>query len=115
MSELRIETKTLGAKLAIVDVAGALDAHTHWSLERALAELIARGRTKIVVKLDGLDYISSAGAGVLVGAAAAAREKGGDMVLLGPGPQVREVFDLLGLSQIFEVAEDRESALLALR
>jgi anti-sigma B factor antagonist len=114
MSGWKIATKAVGAKLAIVEVSGALDAHTNGELEAELRRIIAKGRVKIIMKLDGLDYIASAGAGVLVGAAGLAREKGGDLVLLGPKPHVREVFDLLGLSQMFEIAEDKESAIAAL-
>ena len=115
MTDLHITSKLIGAQMAIVEVTGALDAHTHAALEAKLRDLMRRGRTKIIAKLDKLDYISSAGAGVFVGAAGTARDKGGDIVFLGPKPGVREVFDLLGLSQIFEVVEDRESALLALK
>lgn len=112
---MTIEIKPIGAGTALVDVRGTLDAHTHAELEKRLRELIERGRVKIIAQLDHLTYISSAGAGVFVGAAGAAREKGGDIVFLRPQAAVREVFDLLGLSQIFEYADDRESALLALK
>ncbi len=112
---MRIATRTVGAKIAIVEVAGALDAHTHAQLEAEFQKLIAAGRTKIVAQLDRLEYISSAGAGVFVGAVGLARERGGNIILLRPAPAVREVFDLLGLSQIFEMADDRDAALAALR
>lgn len=115
MSELKIQTKLVGAQVAILEIAGALDAHTHATLETKLRALLGKGRVKIVASLGGLRYISSAGAGVFVGAVHRAREKGGDIVFLDPPPAVREVFELLGLSQIFEIADDRESALLALR
>jgi anti-sigma B factor antagonist len=115
MKDLKISTKLLGAQIAILEIGGALDAHTHTALEEKLRHLLRRGRVKIVAELSQLEYISSAGAGLFVGAAAKAREKGGDIVFLDPQPQVREVFEMLGLAQIFEIAEDRETALHALR
>jgi anti-sigma B factor antagonist len=115
MTDLHMTTKLVGAQVAIVEIAGALDAHTHAQLEEKLRALLKKGRVKIVASLSGLGYISSAGAGVFVGAVGRAREKGGDIVFLDPQPAVREVFEMLGLAQIFEIAEDKESALLALR
>ena len=115
MSDLKLQTKLIGTEIALVEASGQLDADTYRVLEAKLRELLSRGRNKLVLKLDQLEYISSAGAGVLIGAAASARERGGNLVLLDPHPHVREVFDYLGLSQMLAVAEDRESALAALR
>ena len=52
----------------------------------------------------------SAGAGVFVGAIGRAKDNGGDIVFLKPSPNVKEVFDLLGLTAIFRFAETREGA-----
>ena len=57
-----------------------------------------------------MGYISSAGAGVFIGALSEAQENGGDIVLLKPAPSVLEVFELLGLTQIFTIEEDEEEA-----
>ena len=61
------------------------------------------------------EYISSAGAGVFIGALSCAADNGGSVVLLKPTPNVQEVFDLLGLSQLFTIVDSVEKAYEALK
>jgi anti-sigma B factor antagonist len=99
--------------LAVIRVKGFLDAHTFEKLEEAIREVFDSGCYKLVVDLAKVDYISSAGAGVFIGARSEGQENGGDVILFRPTEGVREVFDLLGLTQIFKIVEDEASALAA--
>ena len=110
MADFGISTQKLQGGLALVDVKGYLDAHTFEQLDKALGDLFKEKIFRIIVKLDELDYISSAGAGVFIGVFGRAQENHGDIVILKPNANVREVFDLLGLSQIFKIVEDLPSA-----
>ena len=96
--------------VVFVRVRGFLDAHTFEQLEESISGNFREDRFKIVVDLSGVGYISSAGAGVFIGALSEAQENGGDIVLLKPAPSVLEVFELLGLTQIFTIEEDEEEA-----
>ena len=110
--EFKIENETLPDKgVVIVHLKGYLDAHTFERLEETIGELFQQGHYKIVVDLANVDYISSAGAGVFIGALSEAHEHKGNIVLMNPTANVREVFDLLGLTQIFQVVDDRPAAL----
>ena len=111
MAEFSIGTQRLQGGIALVDVKGYLDAHTFDQLDKAMSDLFREKVFKVIVKLDELDYISSAGAGVFIGVFGRAQENHGDIVILKPSANVREVFDLLGLSQIFKIVEDLPSAL----
>ena len=111
MSEFSISTAPQAHGAVLVDVKGYLDAHTFEELDRVLGDLFRQKSFRIIVKLDELDYISSAGAGVFIGVFGRAQENHGDIVILKPSANVREVFDLLGLSQIFKIVEDLPSAL----
>ncbi len=99
--------------VALIRVHGFLDAHTFEQLEEALREVYDEGCFKLVVDLAKVDYISSAGAGVFIGARSESQENGGDVVLLNPTEGVKEVFELLGLTQIFKIAEDEAAAIAA--
>ena len=107
--DFSIDKKLLG-DVALISVTGFLDAHTFEELEEAITEMFSVGRYRIIVDLSGVDYISSAGAGVFIGALSESQENGGNIVLMNPTPNVREVFDLLGLSQIFNIVDDLEKA-----
>jgi len=115
MPKFQISKEKLTDGIILLTVKGFLDAHTYEELEKVLDELFDANSYKIVVDLSGLDYISSAGAGVFIGAIGTIQENDGNIVLLKPSPNVREVFDLLGLSQIFTFADTKESALNILK
>ena len=111
--EFSIERQNAPNGVAILGVKGFLDAHTFEQLEEAIDGLFAEGVFRIVVDLAGVDYISSAGAGVFIGALSQCTEHSGNIILLRPTESVQEVFDLLGLSQIFTIAKDPNAAFAA--
>jgi len=108
--DLKLHQQTLPDGICYIEAEGFLDAHTFEEMENLISSVFRQNCFKIIVRLEKLDYISSAGAGVFVGAIGRAKENGGDIVFLKPSPNVKEVFDLLGLSAIFQFAETREEA-----
>jgi anti-sigma B factor antagonist len=114
MPEFSISTKNVGNEIHLVKVNGFLDAHTFEQMENTINNLFNESRFKIVVDLSGVDYISSAGAGVFIGAIGTAQENQGNIILQNPTENVMEVFDLLGLSQLFSFAKDIPSAVAML-
>jgi anti-sigma B factor antagonist len=110
MSGLSIFKKQLNGGIMLIKASGFLDAHTFEEMENVIEDLFRQQVFKIIVLLDKLDYISSAGAGVFIGAVGTATANGGNIVLLKPSPNVKEVFDLLGLSQIFPIVFQESEA-----
>ena len=111
-SDLKINMKQIEDGVIVVKPIGFLDAHTFEDMELELKKLFQTKKIfKVIVDLSSLKYISSAGAGVFIGAIGTARDFGGDIILLNPTISVREVFDLLGLSTIFSIVESEEEAL----
>ncbi len=111
MPGFQIHKERLQNGVAFIGVKGFLDAHTYEDFERAVSELFSLNMYRVIVDLSQLEYISSAGAGVFIGAVGRAQENNGDIIILNPSSNVREVFDLLGLSQIFTFKNTREEAL----
>lgn len=62
---------------------------------------LSEGRT---VDLAGLDYISSAGLGVLLAAQKRLSERGQSLRLVNVNGHIRDVFRFSGFDQIFEIA-----------
>ncbi len=110
MPDFEIQTKKLQNAITFISVRGFLDAHTFEEMERTINDLFEQRSHKLVVDLSRLDYISSAGAGVFIGAIGTAQENEGNIILIKPSANVKEVFDLLGLSQIFSFADTVEEA-----
>lgn len=111
MSDFSIELTSLPKSVELIRVSGYLDAHTFEQLDTCLSNLFEKGKVRIVVDLEKVDYISSAGAGVFIGNIGKAQDQGGNIILLKPSPNVQEVFELLGLTQIFTLVNTREAAL----
>ena len=109
----KIETETLPDGVVLLALTGYLDAHTFERLEEVISTEFAKGHYRLVINLEKVEYISSAGAGVFIGALSEAHEHNGNIVLMNPTTNVREVFDLLGLMQIFPIVASRSAALVA--
>jgi anti-sigma B factor antagonist len=111
MPMFQINKEKLSNGVIFLAVSGFLDAHTFEELEKTIGEYFEQNIYRLIVDLSKLDYISSAGAGVFIGAIGTAQENDGNIIIVSPSPNVKEVFDLLGLSQIFSFAETRDAAL----
>lgn len=72
---------------------------------------IEEGAHLIVVNLDGLEYIDSAGLGVLVGTLARLRERNGELAVVCRSPRIRRVFDITKLTQLLALYESEDAAL----
>ena len=100
------------ARLPVVAVHGELDFETAPELRRALIEAIGEqpGRP-LVVDLEGVDFIDSAGLGVLVGGLKRVKDGGGELALVATGRSVIRVLELTGLSRVFDIHPSRAAAL----
>jgi anti-anti-sigma factor len=56
-----------------------------------------------VVDFDGLEYISSAGLGILLMTQRRLRESGGGLKLINMNKHIRDVFEYAGFDKIFEI------------
>lgn len=110
MPKFQINSAPVADGIACVSVEGFLDAHTFEQMESVINGLFTESVYRVMVELSKVDYISSAGAGVFIGAIGTAQENGGNIILMNPTENVKEVFDLLGLSQLFQFAESIDQA-----
>jgi len=111
MNNFKIHVEESPPGIVRIDLDGYLDAHNYEKLESVFEKNFSQGRYRYIVDLSRLEYISSAGAGVFIGAASTCQDNGGNIVLVRPTPEVQEIFELLGVYQIFTVVKEREQAL----
>ncbi len=111
MADFQITSQKLQDNIVAVSMKGFLDAYTYNELEQVINGYFNQNVYKFVVDLSQVEYISSAGAGVFIGAIGVAQENQGNIILVRPQPNVQEVFDLLGLSQIFKISDSLDTAL----
>ena len=96
--------------VVVLDVTGYLDAHTAPEFEEALKKLMGEQRYKIVINLEALQYISSAGLGVFMGFIEELRENKGDIKIAQVPAKVFKVFDLLGFPSLYEFYDSTDDA-----
>ncbi len=109
---MQISTRTSN-DIHIVAIAGSLDSTTSPEAQKALDVVLASAK-KVVLDFSALDYISSAGLRVLLGAAKQLRASGGTLRMFGLNQSVREVFEISGFSAILAVYKSEGEALGAM-
>lgn len=98
-------------------VARPLDLHGHRleDLGQTLGGLLERGITRIVLDLDKVRFIDSAGLGDLVAWKKRTLQLGGDLRLLRPKDRVREIFELTALTRVFQIFDAEGPAIASFR
>lgn len=96
--------------LDILHLDGALDAYSFPRLETALSKLREQQRHRVVLDCGGLDYISSAALGTLIGFARRAREGNGDLKLVALSKKIYTIVELLGFHKILEIYSNVDDA-----
>jgi anti-sigma B factor antagonist len=87
---------------ATVAVDGKLTVQTAPDLESAINDIDSQV-TDLDIDLANVDYISSAGLRVLVGAEKLLRSRGGALRLQHPAEAVNEVFEMTGLNTVLTI------------
>jgi len=93
---------------------GSIDAATYPTLENELNAAVGRSPRVVVLEMDGVGYISSAGIRVILKGKKALSEQGGSLVMLNLQPKVKRVFDIikaLPSQQVFASMEELDSYL----
>ncbi len=101
-------------EILILELAGRLDSKTSKDLESAVSAKLAAGETRFLLDLEKIDYVSSAGLRVLLMLAKKLMAKKGKAVLCSPSAAVQEVFAMVKLSQLLNLADSREQGLAEL-
>ena len=79
-------------------------------LRQRVDDLVTRGQLKIIADLTALDYVDSAGIGVLIAKYLSLRRKGGDLKLLRLSSRTHHALEITHLLTVFEAFETEEDA-----
>jgi len=89
---------------------GRFDAHCAGKVEEELNSAISKEARKLLIDLEGCEYISSAGLRVLLATAKKIKKEEGRIKLCSLQPYVKEVFDVAGFTQIFKIYDTAQKA-----
>jgi anti-sigma B factor antagonist len=96
--------------IAVMNIKGRVDSDTSPELDSALENLLNSEKNKIVLNLETVDYLSSAGLRALVNALKKAQESGGDLRLAAVSEQIEVIFRTVGMLQMFKMFPSEEEA-----
>lgn len=82
-------------------------------LERLGTVIDARENVRMVLDMERIEYLSSAGLGRLVSLLKKAMAGGGCLYLARTKPQIKELFDVMRLTQIFKIFDEIEDGVAA--
>ena len=81
------------------------------ALRERVKSLLAENKKKIVLNMDNVTYIDSAGLGTLVATFHSARSQGATLKLANLGSKFREVLQVTKLLTVFEVFDTEAAAI----
>ncbi len=82
----------------VLALGGELDVVSAPALEQHLEEVLAEPHARVMLDLNALSFVDSAGVSVLIKAKQRAESEGRTLVLRRPTEQVERVFALVGLA-----------------
>lgn len=98
---------------AVLAVSGEIDVSTAPPLRERLIALVDDGWKRVVVDLEGVDFLDSTGLGVLVAVLKRLETAGGELRLVCTRSQLLKVFEITGLNTVFLVFDSLEAAIAA--
>lgn len=96
--------------ISTITIGGSLDAKTAPGLNSKLQEEINKGATTIIIDMNKLDYIASAGLGVLINCNEELNKIKGNLKLCRVNEKVKKIFKLLGFLNLFNIYPTLEAA-----
>lgn len=98
-------------QITIVIPRGRLDGTANTSLAECLQTLASKPEPRLLIDLAGVSFMASAGLRVIMTALKTVNAAGGMLVICSVQKPVREVFDVTGFTGLFQVFDERKTAL----
>jgi anti-anti-sigma factor len=104
---------SLPAEPNVLPLEGEIDLHVSPRVAESLATMIEQKPARLVVDLSQVTYIDSSGLAVLIEGMQNVEGYGGKFFLAGLQDNVRPIFEIARLDQVFQIYPDRAAALAA--
>jgi anti-anti-sigma factor len=111
--KVTVEPRGGGAYFA-VKPEGSIDANTYTALSAEVQKLLQKSPSLVIFDLEKVEFVSSAGIGVVLSAEKALKSKGGKALLVNLKPHIRKVFDIvkaLPTEQVFNSVKEMDQYL----
>ena len=111
---LKVTVEDRGEGVYTVRPEGSIDANTFSTLGLEVEEILKKSPRTIIFNMADVNYVSSAGVGVVLLAEQDLKGKNGKVLMVNLQPQIRKVFDIVKAlpdQQIFKSIEEMDAYL----
>ena len=105
-----IEDGPIVGERILLSARGELDLHLAPELQDRIDAALARGARLIALDLSAVTFVDSMVLGVLLGGLHRSQLRGADLRLVVPNPELRRIFEISLLDQVFTIDTTREEA-----
>jgi len=109
--DLVVQVEDDGGGWAVVRASGDLDLTTAPRLREQVVGVVTDGQPRVVLDLEGVDFVDSTGLGVIVGLLKRTRAQGGDLRLVSTRRSLLKVLELTSLDRALPLARSVEQAI----
>ena len=107
-TEFNIETPNDDSRL--IRTGEVLDNSNADRFSSLLMDLYSTGAKNILIDMDKLEFLSSAGIGSILGAVELFRERSGDIVLTNVSIKIMHILDILNITDYLTICKSAEEA-----
>ena len=101
--------------IKVIKVTGELDALVAPKLKERITKLVEMDNTKFIIDFEELVHINSLAMGILRGKLKVVKDMGGDSKLIKLNENIKTIFEMIGLDEIFEIYETEEEAVASFK
>ena len=109
---MQIDTRLVDG-MTVIDMSGRLDSSTSGDAYDEMVRIAESGVSKVVLNLDKLEYVSSAGLRVILTAAKHLKSSTGEMKICNAIGMVKEVLETSGFNYILDIYDQENDAIEA--
>lgn len=103
--------RNVGGGATMATITGRVGIEEANELHRRFEELFKAGRPWVIIRMNDVDFICSAGMGTLLSAVGESRKRGGEIIFADVSPKVRTIFEFLDIWDYITTAADKDAAL----
>jgi len=107
---LKNETKN-GVEILSFDNINKLNILIAQTLKEEVAQYLTKANTKLILNLDGIEYVDSSGFGALLSILRNAKNNDSQFKICNVSPDVMELIKLLQLHNVFDICDNIDECL----
>jgi len=102
-------------EIAVIKVSGVVDSETVELFGETLDGVFKEDCYNIILDIDGLTYINTAGLSIIADAYKKSSQNKGGLKILRAGDAIKELLDVVRFTKIIDIYEDEEEAIGSFR